>query len=336
LAAAGCRLWILTSPARCPFSASASIRTILSQNTTNNNSARAYASLLERFGPSKANSRAVSLPAVFRADLADVQDSIRCGGLANVKGKVITGVLKTVYDRNAKLEAAEASVTKEAAAVPEASAQPAVKEESKPAAVKDEPDAGASLAAAALAAPSASTAKRASRSAKEELPSPEIKPKTEAKTGLPAAKTPINTDDDATLDRLLSLDYVHQMADDEAMRELESFPGVGPKSASLSMPAVCHVQQLTCERPPASRSPAASCVLLFCLERDSFAVDTHVFRLSKALGWVPTRATRFVSLPSLPIAVSSFLQRSSFPGRRLTSTSTSASLRRSSIRSTSS
>lgn len=37
---------------------------------------------------------------------------------------------------------------------------------------------------------------------------------------------------------------------------------------------------------------AASCVLLFCLARDSFAVDTHVFRLSQQLGWVPAKATR--------------------------------------------
>jgi endonuclease-3 len=50
------------------------------------------------------------------------------------------------------------------------------------------------------------------------------------------------------------------------MEELVSFDGVGPKTAS--------------------------CVLLFCLGRDSFAVDTHVFRLSKVLGWVPDKANR--------------------------------------------
>lgn len=46
----------------------------------------------------------------------------------------------------------------------------------------------------------------------------------------------------------LSLDYLHGMEDLDAMRELVSFDGVGPKTAS--------------------------CVLLFCLGRSSFAVDT--------------------------------------------------------------
>ncbi|EIM89344.1 DNA glycosylase [Stereum hirsutum FP-91666 SS1] len=50
-------------------------------------------------------------------------------------------------------------------------------------------------------------------------------------------------------------------SDEAIMRELVSYPGVGPKTAA--------------------------CVLLFCLGRDSFAVDTHVFRLSRVLGWVP-------------------------------------------------
>ncbi|CCG82091.1 Putative uncharacterized protein [Taphrina deformans PYCC 5710] len=63
-----------------------------------------------------------------------------------------------------------------------------------------------------------------------------------------------------------SLDHLHAVPNDEAMRELVSFKGVGPKTAS--------------------------CVLLFCMARDSFAVDTHVFRLSKALGWVPRTAGR--------------------------------------------
>ncbi|BFZ55678.1 hypothetical protein PYCC9005_002719 [Savitreella phatthalungensis] len=60
-----------------------------------------------------------------------------------------------------------------------------------------------------------------------------------------------------------SLDYLHEMPDDACMRELVSHKGVGPKTAS--------------------------CVLLFCMKRASFAVDTHVFRLSKALGWVPPK-----------------------------------------------
>lgn len=63
-----------------------------------------------------------------------------------------------------------------------------------------------------------------------------------------------------------SLDHLHEQSNDNAMRKLISYKGVGPKTAS--------------------------CVLLFCMARDSFAVDTHVFRLSKSLGWVPQKAGR--------------------------------------------
>lgn len=35
-----------------------------------------------------------------------------------------------------------------------------------------------------------------------------------------------------------------------------------------------------------------ACVLMFCLEREEFPVDTHVWRISRALGWVPAKASR--------------------------------------------
>lgn len=57
--------------------------------------------------------------------------------------------------------------------------------------------------------------------------------------------------------------------DAEVTNELLSYAGVGPKTAA--------------------------CVLLFCLGRQSFAVDTHVFRLSKMLGWVPEKADRVLA-----------------------------------------
>lgn len=60
---------------------------------------------------------------------------------------------------------------------------------------------------------------------------------------------------------VISLDYLHLLSDEEAFETMVALPGIGPKTAS--------------------------CVLLFCLQRDSFAVDTHVFRLCKYLGWVP-------------------------------------------------
>ncbi len=60
---------------------------------------------------------------------------------------------------------------------------------------------------------------------------------------------------------IVSLDHLHLLSNDDAFNALTKYPGVGPKTAS--------------------------CVLLFCLQRPSFAVDTHVFRLCKWLGWVP-------------------------------------------------
>jgi len=60
---------------------------------------------------------------------------------------------------------------------------------------------------------------------------------------------------------IVSLDHLHLLSNDDAFNALTKYPCIGPKTAS--------------------------CVLLFCLQRPSFAVDTHVFRLCKWLGWVP-------------------------------------------------
>ncbi|KAF1977664.1 DNA glycosylase [Bimuria novae-zelandiae CBS 107.79] len=60
---------------------------------------------------------------------------------------------------------------------------------------------------------------------------------------------------------VLSLDHYHSLSAEEAFSRLVKFPGIGAKTAS--------------------------CVILFCLQRPSFAVDTHVFRLCQWLGWVP-------------------------------------------------
>ncbi|KAL7928712.1 DNA glycosylase [Trichoderma chlorosporum] len=63
-----------------------------------------------------------------------------------------------------------------------------------------------------------------------------------------------------------SLDHLLEMSNSSAMCELLGFQGVGPKTAS--------------------------CVLLFCLQRDSFPVDTHVYRITGFLGWRPEKANR--------------------------------------------
>lgn len=62
---------------------------------------------------------------------------------------------------------------------------------------------------------------------------------------------------------MLSLDHMHSMTKDEAMRHFVRYPGVGIKTAA--------------------------CVTLFSLQRPCFAVDTHVFRMSRWLGWVPQK-----------------------------------------------
>lgn len=62
-------------------------------------------------------------------------------------------------------------------------------------------------------------------------------------------------------ENVLSLDHLHLLSNDDAFNHMIRYPGIGPKTAS--------------------------CVLLFCLQRPSFAVDTHVFRLCRYLGWVP-------------------------------------------------
>ncbi|KAK7685509.1 hypothetical protein QCA50_011374 [Cerrena zonata] len=67
------------------------------------------------------------------------------------------------------------------------------------------------------------------------------------------------------------------ISNEEAMSELISFEGVGPKTAS--------------------------CVLLFCLGRSSFPVDTHVFRLARLLGWVPLKADRVTAQAHLDLTI---------------------------------
>ncbi|KAI1755720.1 DNA glycosylase [Xylaria castorea] len=79
--------------------------------------------------------------------------------------------------------------------------------------------------------------------------------KTEGQKDLEILKTERN---------ILSLDHLHGLSADEAMRQFIKFPGIGVKTAA--------------------------CVILFCLQRPCFAVDTHVHRFSRWLGWAPPKA----------------------------------------------
>lgn len=61
----------------------------------------------------------------------------------------------------------------------------------------------------------------------------------------------------------LTLDHMHGMTKNEAIRHFVRYPGVGVKTAA--------------------------CVVLFALQRPCFAVDTHVFRMARWLGWAPQK-----------------------------------------------
>ena len=63
-----------------------------------------------------------------------------------------------------------------------------------------------------------------------------------------------------------SLEHLRDEPDEEVKRILRQYKGVGAKTIS--------------------------CVLMFCLRRQDFPVDTHVWKIALALGWVPKTASR--------------------------------------------
>jgi len=69
------------------------------------------------------------------------------------------------------------------------------------------------------------------------------------------------TMDEETIMSILSLEHLRNLPTVEAIKEMIQFSGVGVKTAA--------------------------CVSLFCLRKDCFAVDTHVHRFCRWLGWVP-------------------------------------------------
>jgi endonuclease-3 len=71
------------------------IATILSQNTSDHNSHRAYASLKSRFK---------SWDQVRRANVRTIAAAIRSGGLADIKAKRIKDILNQIYQENVSLD----------------------------------------------------------------------------------------------------------------------------------------------------------------------------------------------------------------------------------------
>jgi DNA-(apurinic or apyrimidinic site) lyase len=82
----------------------------------------------------------------------------------------------------------------------------------------------------------------------------------------------------------LSLNHLHSLTTEEAMTDLIKYPGIGPKTAA--------------------------CVILFCLQRPCFAVDTHIFRISRWLGWVPPRANEVTAFSHLEVRIPDHLKYS--------------------------
>lgn len=82
----------------------------------------------------------------------------------------------------------------------------------------------------------------------------------------------------------LTLEWLYSMTTNEIMEYLTSLPGVGVKTAA--------------------------CVLLFNFKRPCFAVDTHVWRHAKWLGWVPTKATRDKAFSHLDFLIPDHLKYS--------------------------
>ncbi|KAK1316380.1 hypothetical protein QJS10_CPA05g01891 [Acorus calamus] len=133
------------------------ICTLLSQNTTDSNSRRAFASLKSVFP---------TWNDVLAAEAKEVEDAIRCGGLAAMKALRIRGLLRGILERKGEM----------------------------------------------------------------------------------------------------CLEYLRRLPVHEVKAELSQFKGIGPKTVA--------------------------CVLMFQLQRDDFPVDTHVFRIAKSIGWIPSGADR--------------------------------------------
>ena len=57
-----------------------------------------------------------------------------------------------------------------------------------------------------------------------------------------------------------------------------------------------------------------ACVMMFCLHREEFPVDTHVWRISKSLGWVPLKASREDTYRHLNIRVPADIRQALFLG----------------------
>ncbi|KAM0307591.1 hypothetical protein HYE67_000738 [Fusarium culmorum] len=199
------------------------IRTRLSANTSNRNSSAAFRGLVSTFGTVDKGIGKGSLDwnKVRTAPLPTIVESIKTGGLSQVKGKDIKAILELVYEENTKRREA----------------------------FLEEKSGGKATGITGAEG------------------------KTQGQKDLEILKTD---------QEILSLDHIHGMVPDEAMQTLTKFPGIGVKTAS--------------------------CVILFCLQQPSFAVDTHVHRISGWLKWMPRKATRDQTFSHLEVRIPDHLK----------------------------
>lgn len=224
------------------------IRTLLSANTSAQNSSRAFRGLVEKFGVCGKRG-SVDWEKVRKARPEEVFDAIKSGGLANVKSKRIQKLLQQVWEESQ-------SRKKERRAVEERKRQEG----------KEDSDSVEELDIVV-------ERKTTGEVIKQDYFGHQLLGEEDKKVEPTSIVSEHNNTELANYesDDDLSLDYLHILPDEAVLKKLISFDGIGLKTAS--------------------------CVLLFCMSRSSFAVDTHVFRLARFLNWVPpdkaTRETAF-------------------------------------------
>ena len=290
------------------FVLEAIIRTHISAHTSMGNANRAIKGLTAKFPLIKEGpyTGSVDWNAVRLSPQPDLEDAIRGGGMAPTKSKAIKRILDMVYEENQQLKAelAGSVESKQDVKMEDDEATLDTKavsdEESKGKDASTRTDKNSDLAV--YASEDNSNIINEPASSKQELTT-EIKDESDRVSdhaqgtitkdeGKPLfndpPKTPLEVlqqsfdasavkTREAVMSRLakdilttdspiLTLDYIHAMDEQSAFNKLLSYPGIGVKTAA--------------------------CTLLFCMQRPLFAVDTHVYRICKYLGWVPQNASR--------------------------------------------
>ena len=277
------------------------LRTVLSASTTFDHANNMLKALVKKYGALEGGigTGSVNWQKVHLASPDEVSNAIKVGGLNKSKAKYIKGILHAVCERNLKKLTNLSTSRNSSASTTVTSAKAFVSEDSisneRPTSIPapDTPigpqpgmttgpngvsnsqvhnDEGSTVAEgssnsemnegshnAGIQSSTSTTSTLFSSTSPGQNPnggiiatvasSPDTSPSSAMQTKAP------------TLNELLSLNYMFGMSHEEAMSHLLTFPGVGVKTAS--------------------------CVILFCLQLPSFAVDTHVFRFCQWLRWVP-------------------------------------------------